>query len=435
MGLKLIINKKNMKNLLIKNIWLTIVITLILGVIFGKLFTTSTGENEMTETENHEHKKGEIWTCSMDPQVKRDKPGSCPICGMDLILLENDISEDPMAVSMSEAAMKIAEVQTSIVSKKDATKEIFLSGKIAADERRINIITAHYAGRIDKLYVNFTGQPVRKGQVLATIYSPELVTAQKELLEAVKLKSTSPQFYTAAINKLKLWKLTNAQIAKIEASGNVRFHTNILSPISGTVTKRNITVGDHVMEGTDMFEVVNLKSVWVIFDAFESDIPWIKINDEIHITLKSAPNKQYKAKVTFIDPTLDPVTRTAKIRVELTNKEGQLKPGMFAKGMVNTQLKNTSSSLLIPKSAVLWTGKESVVYVKNTSSKDIQFSYRMITLGEEAGENYIVLAGLNEGEEIATNGVFKIDAAAQLQGKPSMMNGAGTMHKVAGHKH
>ena len=424
--------KLDKKNIIIAVITLTVGFG-ISWVIFGGSETSTTNQKEITE---HDHEGEIIWTCSMHPQIKMDKPGQCPICGMDLIPLDDEMNEeasDPNEIQMSEAAIKLAEIQTTIVQKGQAKRTVYLLGTIKPDERNIAELTARFGGRIEKLNINFTGQNVRKGDKLATIYSPELISAQRELIEALKYKETNPGFYKAARTKLTLWDLTEEQINDLEKSGETQHYFSLLSPISGTVTKRDVSIGDYIKVGSPMFEVVNLKKVWVMFDAYESDLPWIKTGDEIEFTIQSLPGRNFTGKVKYIDPFINEKTRVAKIRVELNNANLELKPEMFANGVLSSEMKSTDD-ILIPKSAILWTGKRSVVFVKVADRKNTYFLYREIVMGPEAGNFYVVSSGLQEGEEIAVNGVFKIDAAAQLAGKASMMNPDGG--KVStGHNH
>ena len=271
------------------------------------------------------------------------------------------------------------------------------------------------------------------GQKLASIYSPELITAQKELLEVLKDESSSPSLLEAAREKLRQWKLTNNQISEIEKSGIVKQEMDILSNYNGYVMSLNISEGDHVMEGMVLFEITDLSKVWVMFEAYENDLPWVKLGDEITIDLKSLPGEVFKGKVAFIDPFINPQTRVAYVRVELDNSKGLFKPDMFANGMMSSSLKSTGDVILIPKSAVLWTGKRAVVYVKLPHRKHTTFIYREVVLGTETGDYYIISSGLMEGEVVASNGVFKIDASAQLAGKKSMMSPDGGA-KMTGHE-
>ncbi|WP_017732291.1 efflux RND transporter periplasmic adaptor subunit [Nafulsella turpanensis] len=404
---------------------------LVAGLFLGWIFfggspeaEVAVGEGEVAEAV-HEHEEGEaeVWTCAMHPQIRQDGPGQCPICGMDLIPVASGGETVGLdEIQMTEAAMSIADIQTVEVERTVPVKEIYLPGKVQADERRIAAVTARFPGRIERLYVNFTGEEVRKGEKLASIYSPELIQAQKELLEAVSFKETNPSFYEAALNKLKLWDLTDAQIRNILEKGEIQYNFDIYATQSGTVVSKNVNEGDYVTEGQPLFDVANLNEVWVLFDAYESDLPWIEVGDEVKFTVPSKPGEVFTSEVTFIDPVINPQTRVAQVRTEVKNAEGELKPQMFAEGIMESKLDDVGSALVVPKTSVLWTGKRSVVYVKDPKFKQPTFEYREVILGPEAGDLYVVAEGLEAGEEIVANGVFKVDAAAQLQGKMSMMN-------------
>jgi Cu(I)/Ag(I) efflux system membrane fusion protein len=343
---------------------------------------------------------------------------------MDLIPLvqSNTSSIDPDAVHLSKDAAELANVLTSVVSKQKPVKEVRLYGKIQADERLFQSQTAHIPGRIERLAVNFTGETVVKGQVLAEIYSPELITAQQELLETIKTKQLQPELYEASKEKLRQWKLTDNQIEKIENSGAVQNNFEVVSNTAGTVTDRRVSSGDHVSEGTVLFDIADLSKVWVMFDAYESDLQFLRKGEKISFTLQALPGIEYTGNIVFIDPVIDPVTRVAKVRVETGNQSGKLKPEMFATGIASSTLNEYKNNLVIPKSAVLWTGKRSVVYVKQSGTDEPVFKMREVELGPMLGESYVIINGLSEGEEIVTSGTFSVDAAAQLEGKPSMMN-------------
>ena len=417
-----------------------IMIPLIAGLFFGWLFFhgTDSGSSVSENKLQYEYEEATIWTCSMHPQIRMDHPGLCPICAMDLIPLESTSQETELygadEIQLTESAMRLAEVQTIHVNRTYPDKQVFLLGKVTADERNITELTARFGGRIEKLFLNFTGQDVRKGEKLATIYSPDLVTAQKELLETIDYKETNPEFYKAVRNKLKLWDLTEEQITAIEEFGEPQSYFDVLSPISGTVTMRHVALGDYVKEGSALFQVIDLTKVWIMFEAYESDLPWIALGDKIDFTIQSIPGREYHGKVDFIEPFVNPKTRVAMIRVVQKNSGLKLKPGMFTNGVITSRIAGNKKDLLIPKTAVLWTGKRAVVYVKVPERDQPSFQYREITLGPAAGDFYIVSQGLHEGEEIAMNGVFKIDAAAQLAGKPSMMNPSGGKIST-GHDH
>ena len=265
---------------------------------------------------------------------------------------------------------------------------------VQPDERKISQLTARYGGRIEKLFVNFTGENVKKGQKLATIYSPELVTAQRELLEAISNKYNRTSMYKAARSKLQLWDLTEEQIDAIEEKGEPQLYFEVLSPISGTVTQRHVSLGDYLKEGKALFEVIDLTQVWIMFDAYESDLPWVSVGDNVKYSLQSIPGKSFTGKVTQIDPFINPNTRVTKVRVQQKNYNLSLKPGMFVNGIVESEQANITKEILIPKSSILWTGKRAVVYVKVSGRDHPSFIYREIELGPESGSFYVVGGGL-----------------------------------------
>ena len=413
---------------------------LIVGILIGNLF--SGGDSETTHKDGeHEYVQDpetQLWTCSMHPQIKMEKPGNCPICGMELIPLEESSSSSESIASneivMTEEAIQLANIQTTVVKESNAAKEIRLLGRVKPDERRLFSQVSHIPGRIERLYVNFTGEKVYAGQKIVRIYSPELISAQKELFETIKSKDVYPQLYTASRNKLKLWNLSDKQIDAIEKSGDVQEQIDILSDHSGYVMKRNVELGDYIMEGQTLFEIANLSTVWVMFEAYESDIAWIDINDKVTFTIQALPGKTFAGKVTYVDPFVSSSTRVAKVRVEVKNPNNKLLPEMYANGLIEAEMSNVDDAIIIPKSSVLWTGKRAVVYVKVPHEKTISFVYKEIELGADMGDYYIVESGLEAGEVVATNGVFRIDASAQLVGQKSMMNPEGGV-VMTGHNH
>jgi Cu(I)/Ag(I) efflux system membrane fusion protein len=394
-----------------------------LGLILGRFLFHSPEKMESGHNQSIEEAKSQIWTCSMHPQIRKEEPGKCPICAMDLILLNQSgaANIDPESIHFTQEAAQLANVLTTVVSKDKPIKEVRLYGKVQADERLLQNQVAYFPGRVEKLMVNFTGEEVRQGQVLASIYSPELITAQQELLEATKSKKAQPEIYEAAKEKLRQWKLTENQISAILNSGKVQSNLEVVSTVDGIVTARKINNGDYVSQGMVLYEVSDLSSVWVLFDAYESDLQFINKGDQIEFAIQALPGTSFSGRILFIDPVIDPVNRVAKVRVEVKNAGGKLKPEMFANGTIKANLDALRDQLVIPRSAVLWTGKRSIVYVKQPGNEPI-FKIREIGLGPVLGNSYVVTDGLNEGEEIVTQGTFSVDAAAQLEGKPSMMN-------------
>ena len=354
---------------------------------------------------------------------------------MDLIPLEEDEGEgDPMAISMSPTAMQLAGISTLEVTSAEAVKSIRLTGKVQADERLVHSQSSHIPGRIEQLKVAFTGAYVSKGDPIASVYSPELVTAQEELFEAQKTMETVPRMFNAAKEKLKNWKLTEAQIDQLLEEGSTRETFDIHADVSGYVVEKKVNRGDYIRTGEALYEIANLSRVWVLFDLYESDESWVKKGATVDFTVGSLPGESFEATIAWIDPVIDPRTRVARARVEYNNSSLKLKPEMFVTGTVAATLPDRAKSIVVPKSAVMWTGKRSLVYVKTETDQGVYFINREVTLGPALGDSYIIEEGLEEGEEIAVSGTFSIDAAAQLAGKPSMMSPEGGP-VMTGHDH
>ena len=413
-----------------KNI-LYIAIAVIVGLgagwlIFGNV--SSDSNKELSEMSDHDHSgesADQMWTCSMHPQIMQSEAGDCPICGMDLIPAETGAEGlSANEIKMTENAMALANIQTTIVGNAEASEDegiISLSGKIAANEENNTVQASNFKGRIERLKVNYEGQQVNSGQLLAIIYAPDLVAAQQELITAASLKASQPALYRAVRNKLKNWKLSETQINAIEESGTVRENFPIYATVSGTVSEVMAAQGDYVNQGQPIVKLSNLNSVWAEFDAYENQIAQFIVGQKINITTNAYPNKEFEGTISFIDPILNNTTRTVTARATLQNRDNLFKPGMFVTGKVKGTTQTVENTLTVPASAVLWTGDRSLVYVKTNPNEPV-FEMREVTLGNRSGDNYQVSAGLNNGDEIVTNGTFTVDAAAQLQGKKSMMN-------------
>ncbi len=389
------------------------------------------------------------WTCSMHPQIKLPKSGQCPICFMDLIPLDVGGDDDlgPNTLVLSEAAAALAEIQTAVVERRRAEARVRLIGKIDFDETRSKSIAAWVPGRIDTLFVDFTGTEVERGDRLVSLYSPELYAAQTELLNAIQanrdlqaggdpvMRRTAEATVTAARERLRLWGLDPSRIQQIEKTGQARRHMDITSPLGGVVIHKNAVEGMYVKTGTPIYTVADLSRVWVTLDAYESDLVWLKEGQDIDFTVEAVPGRRFQGTIIFIDPVLNKRTRTTMVRLNVDNGQRLLKPGMFVNATVAAEVVLEQEShrmadpeslpLVIPASAPLITGKRAVVYVRVPGSEKPAFEGREVVLGPRAGDFYIVLSGLAEGELVVTKGNFKIDSALQIQAKPSMMNPTG----------
>jgi len=422
---------------------------LLAGIFLGWLiFSSSTDhdthsqlspdEMEQHVQDAHTDEDGEtIWTCSMHPQIRESEPGNCPICGMELIPArsqDSEAREDDYSMVMTASAARLADIQTAPVILETPQKELDLPGRIKVDERRITRVTTHFPGRIRDLKVDFTGASIRKGEPMATIYSPELIAAQRELLEAARQKERNPRLYESTRQKFRLWEFTDEQINAIEERGTVQNELEILSPADGFVLSRNVAEEQHVTEGTVIFEVANLDQIWVVMEAYEEDVNWIQTGHTMTFRTRNNPGQQFEATINWIDPVVDPRKRTVGVRADLANPGNQLKPDMLVRGNLHAAL--DSEKLMVPASSVLWTGPRSLIYVKDTSVDLPRFEVREVELGVRAGDYFVIEEGVEEGEEVVFHGAFRIDSEMQLADRFSMMNREpGTGAVPTGHDH
>ena len=413
-------------------ILLAAILGLGLGYILFNTATKNTGQNKVDSHEHSANESGQLYTCSMHPQIIREEPGDCPICGMDLVEKESAaLGLTANQFKMTENALALADIQTWVIGNSSEANagSITLSGKIAVNENETATQPAHFDGRIETLNVKSLGQQVAKGQRVATIYSPELVAAQQELITASKIKETQPRLYAAVRNKFKNLMISGSVLDEVEKTGNVITRFPIYSNVSGVVTEISVTEGAHVMNGSAIFKVSNLSSIWAEFDVYERQLSQFKKGQKLAIKTNAYPNKTFTGEISFIDPILNADTRTVIIRATLKNSEDLFKPGMFVSATVQNSSGTSTSELSIPASAVMWTGERSLVYVKPNPTQPI-FEMREVSLGQKTGDHYTIVSGLSTGEEIVINGTFTVDAAAQLGGKKSMMNTAKSASSV-----
>jgi Cu(I)/Ag(I) efflux system membrane fusion protein len=361
----------------------------------------------------------------MHPQIRENGPGKCPLCGMDLTPLSatGGASADAGIIRLSANELNLAGVRTTKIGGGSADGSILLTGRIAPDERNKSVLTAHIDGRIEDLMVNFTGSRVYAGQILAEIYSPDLYNAQQELQQMYKFREQQPTLYRATRSKIALWKFSEEEIDAMAQSTTVKAVVPIRADRNGIVTTLNVQKGMYVERGEMLMEIDDLSTVWVIFDAYEQDISRIRLNQSIEIRADALPGETLKATVRFIDPILNPETRTIAVRAELSNPGNKLKPDMLVRGSVNTGA-SRSETVTIPATAVLWTGTRSVVYVKEPGDDHDGSGFRLVdvVLGAHIGDSYEVKQGLSSGDEVVVHAAFTIDSAAQLQGMESMMS-------------
>ncbi len=509
---------------------LLLLVVFLLGYSFKGMVSKAPPAASTAATENvSDEPSEEIWTCSMHPQIQLPEPGKCPLCGMDLVLVEGTSApktakknKKPMyacamfcvppmsmpgkcpicgmemvevedsggdegasrTLTLSPMAQKLAEIETVPAERKTVSAEIRMVGKIDYDETRLGYITAWVPGRLDRLYVDYTGVPVQKGDHMVYLYSPELSTAQTELLEAKQrvqsnrdgngsiLDERAEAWIEDIRDKFRLWGLTDAQIAEIEERGTASDYMTINAPMGGIVIEKSLLEGAYVETGTRIYTIADLSHLWVKLDAYESDLAWLRYGQQVEFEAEAYPGDIFKGTVAFISPVLDAKTRTIKVRVNVENQDGRLKPEMFVRavarsevaaggrvvdaelagkwmcpmhpeiikeqadncdrcgmplvrteslGYVSIAADSTELPLVIPASGPLITGKRALVYVE-VFGEPGTYQGREIRLGPRVGNQYIVFDGLAEGERVVVNGNFKIDSAVQIMAQPSMMS-------------
>ena len=397
--------------------------------------------------------------CPMHPTYVSDKPGECPICHMDLVPIKNDKAAAPVAtetneenheakhegehtaaaespavpgrvaVMISPEKQQLIGLRTATVESRDLTNIIRTSGTFEHDERRLARIAPRFGGYIRDLKVNYTGQPVEKGEPLLTVYSPELISAENEYLLALQrlksLKAGAPDHEAAqrlldsARRRLSLWQIGEEELRELERTGQPKDELLLRSPVSGHVITKMAVEGKAFMAGETLYEIGDLHHLWLRAYVYEYELPLIKVGQKARVILPNQGNQSYESEITFIYPHLDPQTRRAEIRLELDNPGHRLRPQMWANVEINASFGET---LTIPASAVIDTGARFVAFVKN---EDNHLEPREVKIGVQTDDYYQVLEGVKEGEEVVTRALFLVDSESQLKAAIAGMGAAG----------
>lgn len=360
----------------------------------------------------------DFYTCTMHPYVHADKPGLCPVCAMPLVkksvasgtdaALESTVE----AVRFSAAQRAMANVQTEHVQRSSLSMPLHAVGVLEVAEASRAVISSRYRGRIEKLYASCCGQRVRKGEPLMDIYSPELVSAAREYLVADETRATSEEaqhMADASRSRLKLqYGMTDGQIDELEKTRVAPTVLTVYAPIGGTLIRKDVVEGVYVNEGTSLMEIADLSSLWAWIEVYESDLPRVHVGQSVSLQTDALPGKSIAGEVAFIEQVVNPATRTVRVRVNLANDAGLLKPQMYVRATINA---GVQSALSVPRSAVMRTGTRNIVWVETEANV---FEPRDVQVGSAAGERVQILGGLSEGDVVASAGAFLIDSESQL---------------------
>ncbi|NOY29946.1 MAG: efflux RND transporter periplasmic adaptor subunit [Planctomycetes bacterium] len=358
-------------------------------------------------------------------------PGRCPVCEMELVVAASGGgTSDSKSVNVDPAARRVANIHTVTAKSIPLVRTIRAIGELHYDESSLKTISAYVDGRLDRLFADFTGVVVEQGDHLALVYSPRLYSGQVELLLAKKAYDASlasslqrvvdsnRDMVESARQRLIELGMTVEQIDELERVGEANSRMHLCAPIGGTVIKKYATEGQYVKEGEAIYELANLSTVWLMLELFPEDAATIRYGQQVAAEVQSLPGQKFTGRVDFVDPMVDPTKRTVGIRVVISNDEGLLRVGDYAKATIEVLLAD-GKSLVVPRNAVLMAGDDSVLYVETEPGR---FEIRNVTLGARSGDQIVVLQGIEEGEQVAVSGNFLIDSQMQLSGNPSLID-------------
>jgi Cu(I)/Ag(I) efflux system membrane fusion protein len=382
--------------------------------------------------------RAEKWQCPMHPSIVQDHPGDCPICGMKLVKITVGGDSSPgglAAVTIDPArqqliGMKVVHAERGAVGGAWRT-----NARLAVDETRVHKVNVRFGGFIERVYADFIGKPVQRGQPLYSIYSPELFSAQEEYLLALRTQRTmgagggslsgdGDALVRASRRKLELWDVPASEIERIEKAGEASRTVTFYSPATGALTKKDVVPGTKVSAGDTPFEIVDLSHLWGLADAYEMDLMRVRVGMKATLTLKAFPGHTFEGKVAFIDPLLDPRTRTAKVRIDFPNPTGDLRPEMFGEVLL---LGKAREALRIPADAVIETGTKSLVFVALADGK---FQPREVRLGQTDADWTEVVLGLEAGEGVVTRANFLVDSESRLRASLDALSAASAKQAV-----
>ncbi|BDU74066.1 efflux RND transporter periplasmic adaptor subunit [Mesoterricola silvestris] len=365
-----------------------------------------------------------MYQCPMHPQIIQDHPGDCPICGMALVAMDGSNASDAngpdghATVAIDLERQQLIGLTTTAAVEGSVGGEIRTTARIAPDETRIRHMHVKVDGYVEKLFVDFVGMPVAKGQALFTFYSPDFVSAQQEYLLALRTRKalkggeregSGQELLDSARRRMALWDVAPGDLDELERTGEVKKSLTLRSPIAGVVTAKTAVEGNRLTPADTPFEITDLGHLWAIADIYEPELPRLKVGMGAALTLEAFPGKTFNGRVAFIDPLVDPKTRTTKARVEIANPGGILKPEMFGEMVIRSQARK---GLVVPVDAVLDAGTRKIVFV---ALGDGRFEPREVRTGSSLGETVEVLSGLKAGENVVNRANFLVDSESRLK--------------------
>jgi len=384
--------------------------------------------------------RADIYTCPMHPSVRQEGPGKCPICGMTLTPVRRtggDGQRNEAVFNVSPAKQQSIGVKYDTARVRPMNRLIRTVGNVEVDERKVEAINLRYAGWIEDLVADFKGKSVSKGDPLFRIYSPEVLSAEREYLLSKSFRNDTAwtvdgilgdeDFDASAREKLKLLDLTDDQIDRLAASGTAPRTVEVSSPVSGVVLDKMATAGMYVEPGMTLYTIADLSTVWVNAEIYQDDVPEVGVGQDALVTFSQFPGRDFHGRVTFIHPVLDPSTRSVKVRIELPNEKGFLKPAMFGDVVFSSGL---GERLAVPVNAVMQTGTREIVYVDRGGG---EIEARIVRSGVRAGGYCEILSGLHAGERVISSANFLIDAESRIQGVLDRLDGSGVAPPV--HEH
>ena len=457
---------------------------------------TAAASQPPAESKATTEKKQAWYRCTMPEcgDVGSSDPDSrCPVCGMKRELVDmgggGDGEHSDFEITLNERARHLAEVETVAVQERLLYKKIHAVGRVGYDETRYKMVSAWIGGRIDKLFADFTGMVVTQGDHLVEIYSPELLSAQEEFLQALRAtdsarttqtevtRRSSQQILNAARRKLELLGVTDTQIADIETSSQPQTHLVVYAPLGGTVVKKQAMEGMYVKTGDQLYTIADLRHLWLLVDLYESDLPWVKPFQRVRVTTRSLPGEMFTGEIFFVNPSVNPRTRTVEVRIHVDNPALRLKPDMWVAAEIDADLTRGGRGTVpdpggdyacpmhpwetadqpgdcpvckmalvpvtelpqfsqpteavplisVPRDAVMQTGERALVYVESAPGtyRGVEVTLGPLAQADDGGEYYPILAGLTVGEQVVSRGNFAIDSQMQLAGKPSLFTARG----------